>query len=75
MLKIMKKRDLKTFALPYRGQNPGAVKLTRKDLVSLFTKGLMLELIFLCLVSVLDMTMTLRTRSHLFMADTVDIPY
>lgn len=34
MLKTIQKVDLKTFALPYRGQNPGAVKLTRQDLDS-----------------------------------------
>lgn len=56
--------------IPIQRLEPGAVKLTRRDLDSLFT-----ELIFLCLLCVLDMTMNLRTRLHFFMADTADIPY
>lgn len=66
MLKTVQKLNLKTFALPYKGQSPGAVKLIGRDLDSLSTEGYTLELIFLCLLCVLDMTTKLRTRSHLF---------
>lgn len=55
------------FALPYRGQNPGAVKLTRQDLDSLSTEGYILKSIFLCLLCVLDMTMNWRTRSWMML--------
>lgn len=67
--------DKDDICIPIQRLEAGDVKLTRRDLDSLFTEGYMLELIFLCLLCVLDMTMNLRTRLHFFMADTADIPY
>lgn len=73
MLKAMQKVDLKTFALPYRGQNPSAVKLTRRDLVSVHRGAYAWFNIFVPAVCT-RYDYVLETRSHLFMADFADIP-